>query len=156
MRVLALIPLVACAAAPLEATRVMATPIKTPRPIRTPSLEGTAHPPGTVPAPTRSPLVVSRETLETPRDSVVAQIHAVFGADGAKAVRVARCESGLNPSVRSHTGRYGGLFQFDRRTWAGVGGSGDPAAASVQEQAQRAKALHTARGWSPWPVCGKR
>jgi hypothetical protein len=38
--------------------------------------------------------------------------------------------------------------------WASVGGSGDPAAATMQEQVQRAAALYARAGSSQWPVCG--
>src|SRR4051794_31713223 len=47
---------------------------------------------------------------------------------------IAACESGSNPRAIGGGGQYRGLFQFDRATWSRVGGSGDPAAASVAEQ----------------------
>jgi resuscitation-promoting factor RpfB len=65
---------------------------------------------------------------------------------------IAQCESSGNPSARS--GPYGGLFQFDQQTWASVGGSGDPAAASPAEQEMRAAMLYQQRGTQAWPVCG--
>jgi hypothetical protein len=70
--------------------------------------------------------------------------------------RIAQCESGGNPRAVGGGGRYRGLFQFDYGTWAGVGGHGDPAAASVEEQYRRAAVLLRNRGRSPWPVCGYR
>ena len=36
---------------------------------------------------------------------------------GAQLARLAKCESGGNPSARSRSGAYTGLYQFDRRTW---------------------------------------
>jgi resuscitation-promoting factor RpfB len=68
--------------------------------------------------------------------------------------KVANCESGGNPRAVNPAGYYG-LFQFDRRTWRSVGGSGSPASASAGEQLMRAKKLYSQRGASPWPVCGR-
>jgi Transglycosylase-like domain len=39
-------------------------------------------------------------------------------------------------------------------TWASVGGSGNPAEASEEEQDYRAALLYSRAGSSPWPVCG--
>jgi hypothetical protein len=68
---------------------------------------------------------------------------------------IAQCESGGNPSAVSANGLYRGLFQFDRGTWASVGGSGDPAAAPREEQYRRAAMLYARAGAAPWPVCGR-
>lgn len=65
---------------------------------------------------------------------------------------LARCESGNNPRAG---GMYRGLYQFHPSTWRSVGGSGDPADASVQEQTYRAWVLYQRSGRSPWPTCGK-
>ena len=81
-------------------------------------------------------------------DAASAQNVAVPGVLQA----IAQCESSGNPSARS--GPYGGLFQFDQQTWASVGGTGDPAAASPAEQEQRAAMLYAQRGTQAWPVCG--
>lgn len=67
---------------------------------------------------------------------------------------IATCESGRNPTAVSAGGTYRGLYQFDSGTWASVGGSGDPAAASAAEQTYRAALLYSRSGPSPWPVCG--
>jgi hypothetical protein len=68
--------------------------------------------------------------------------------------RIALCESGGDPRAISSGGDYRGKYQFDRGTWAAMGGSGDPAAASEREQDARAVALLARAGTSPWPVCG--
>lgn len=73
----------------------------------------------------------------------------------ATLARIRRCESRGNYGIVSASGRYRGAYQFDYRTWAGVGGSGDPAAASPAEQDYRALLLLRARGTRPWPVCGR-
>jgi hypothetical protein len=66
---------------------------------------------------------------------------------------LARCESGNDP--HSHDGPYRGLYQFMLGTWQSVGGSGDPADASIYEQTKRAWILYQREGRHPWPVCGK-
>jgi hypothetical protein len=48
------------------------------------------------------------------------------------------------------------MYQFSYGTWAGVGGSGDPAAASAAEQTARAQALYERSGAGQWPHCGAR
>ncbi len=67
---------------------------------------------------------------------------------------IALCESGGDPTAVSSDGSYRGKYQFDFGTWASVGGSGDPAAASEAEQDYRAALLYASAGSSPWPVCG--
>jgi hypothetical protein len=67
---------------------------------------------------------------------------------------IAACESGGDPTIVSSDGTYRGKYQFDYGTWESVGGSGDPAAASEQEQDYRAALLYSQSGSSPWPICG--
>ena len=67
---------------------------------------------------------------------------------------IAACESGGNPSAVGGGGAYRGKYQFDQSTWASVGGTGDPAAASEAEQDQRAAILYSRVGASAWPSCG--
>jgi len=67
---------------------------------------------------------------------------------------IAACESGGDPTIVSSDGTYRGKYQFSFGTWESVGGSGDPAAASEQEQDYRAALLYAASGSSPWPICG--
>lgn len=75
-------------------------------------------------------------------------------AESATLARIRACESSGNYSIVSASGRYRGAYQFDYATWAGVGGSGDPAAASAAEQDYRALLLLRQRGTRPWPNCG--
>jgi hypothetical protein len=67
---------------------------------------------------------------------------------------IAACESGGDPTAIGGGGLYRGKYQFDMGTWASVGGSGDPAAASEAEQDMRAAILYARAGATPWPVCG--
>jgi Transglycosylase-like domain len=67
---------------------------------------------------------------------------------------IAACESGGNPSAVGGGGQFRGKYQFTYSTWASVGGSGDPAAATEAEQDKRAAMLLARSGNSPWPVCG--
>lgn len=76
------------------------------------------------------------------------------GVSMATLEAIASCESGGDPTIVSSDGSYRGKYQFSYETWAAVGGSGDPAAASEAEQDYRAALLYASAGSSPWPVCG--
>jgi peptidoglycan hydrolase-like protein with peptidoglycan-binding domain len=76
------------------------------------------------------------------------------GAD-ATLQRIAQCESGGDPTAVSSDGTYRGKYQFDRATWARLGGEGDPADAPEAEQDRLAAKLFAAEGTDPWPVCGQ-
>ncbi|MDJ1111991.1 MULTISPECIES: LysM peptidoglycan-binding domain-containing protein [Macrococcus] len=62
---------------------------------------------------------------------------------------IAQRESGGNPNAVNASGYYG-LFQFSPSTWASVGGTGNPANASVEEQWKRARILYQTAGASQW------
>ena len=82
--------------------------------------------------------------------------HRAGGLTGhTKAIldKIAQCESGADPRAVSPDGRHRGKYQFDRGTWAAMGGSGDPAQASEAEQDRRAAKLLRLRGIAPWPNC---
>lgn len=69
---------------------------------------------------------------------------------------LARCESGGNPSAVNPAGYYG-LYQFNRQSWATVGGSGLPSDASAAEQTYRAQLMYNRvnGNWQgQWPSCG--
>ena len=64
------------------------------------------------------------------------------------------CESTNNPKAVNQTnGKYFGEYQFSVETWAGVGGSGNPADAPPEEQLARAKILYMMYGAGQWE-CG--
>jgi hypothetical protein len=76
------------------------------------------------------------------------------GAPSATLQAIAACESGGNPAADTGNGFYG-KYQFTQQTWASVGGTGNPAAASEAEQDARAAQLYAQQGSAPWPVCGR-
>ncbi|MFH9398890.1 ubiquitin-like domain-containing protein [Streptomyces sp. NPDC017638] len=107
------------------------------------------------PRPERSELV------RAPRTQVVKvgtrpRPDSVHDADHLDWHALAVCESGGRPDAVDPSGTYGGLYQFDARTWHGLGGKGRPQDASAQEQTFRAKKLYVRQGASPWPHCGAR
>ncbi|MFE0043232.1 ubiquitin-like domain-containing protein [Streptomyces albireticuli] len=109
----------------------------------------------------QKPRKISTETVRRPTTQIVkvgtkAMPTAVQGADGLNWDGLAQCEAGGRPNAVDPSGTYGGLYQFDVRTWQGLGGKGRPQDASAAEQTFRAKKLYVSRGASPWPVCGRK
>lgn len=76
------------------------------------------------------------------------------GVSSSTLAAIRECESGGNYATDTGNGFYG-AYQFTLSTWASVGGSGNPAAASKGEQDYRAALLYAREGSSPWPVCGQ-
>jgi hypothetical protein len=93
-------------------------------------------------------------SVSAPQNAAAATRAAVPAAASGTLARIAACESGGNPSAVSADGVHRGKYQFDRATWAAVGGRGDPAAAPESEQDRRAAMLLAERGTAPWPKCG--
>jgi Transglycosylase-like domain/Putative peptidoglycan binding domain len=83
------------------------------------------------------------------------QPEAAEATAAARAVldRIAMCESGGDPRAVSPDGRYRGKYQFDRVTWRGMGGRGDPAAAPERAQDRVAARALARRGPAAWPNC---
>ena len=98
-----------------------------------------------------------RKRVEALREQVrdAANASMVAGVSRETLEAIASCESGGDPTSVSSDGTYRGKYQFDRGTWASVGGTGDPAAAPEAEQDYRAALLYQRAGSSPWPVCGQ-
>ncbi|MFJ4522916.1 ubiquitin-like domain-containing protein [Streptomyces sp. NPDC088810] len=100
------------------------------------------------------------EVVRTPRTQVVRvgtkpRPTVLDGTEDLNWRALAACESGGRPHAVDPSGTYGGLYQFDNRTWHALGGKGRPQDASAEEQTYRAKKLYIRRGASPWPHCGK-
>lgn len=68
---------------------------------------------------------------------------------------VRACESGHHGYGANTGNGFYGAYQFNLQTWYGVGGTGNPAAASPREQDYRAYLLYQRRGTQPWPHCGR-
>lgn len=113
------------------------------------NLERFIAPPPPSPAPSEGQTDVGASTGPSPSASPTGP-----SASGIPSA-IAACESGGDPGAVSEGGTYRGKWQFSRSTWASVGGSGDPAAASEQEQDARAAQLYAQQGSSPWPTCGR-
>ncbi|MEU5363412.1 ubiquitin-like domain-containing protein [Streptomyces sp. NPDC005925] len=101
------------------------------------------------------------EVVREPRTQLVRvgtkpQPRSAGAADGLDWPALAQCESGGRADAVDPSGTYGGLYQFDRRTWQSLGGSGDPQDAPAAEQTYRAELLYRRQGSSPWPHCGAR
>ncbi|MFG2724249.1 ubiquitin-like domain-containing protein [Streptomyces canus] len=107
--------------------------------------------------PRRTRVELVREPrVQTVRVGTKPMPTSVQGADHLNWQGLAVCESGGRPNAVDPSGTYGGLYQFDTRTWQGLGGSGRPQDAPAAEQTFRAKKLYVRRGASPWPHCGAR
>ena len=83
----------------------------------------------------------------------------VAGADGdtlAKQMyRLRVCESSDRYHLNTGNGYYG-AYQFDPRTWRGLGFHGRPDQAAKRTQDSATNKLHDKRGWRPWPACARR
>ncbi len=107
-----------------------------------------------------TPKQASKQAQPAAAQSAAAPAPAASGSgspsagESATLAKIRRCESRGNYGIVSASGKYRGAYQFDTRTWASIGGSGDPAAASPAEQDYRALLLLRQRGTRPWPNCG--
>ncbi|MFJ7334898.1 ubiquitin-like domain-containing protein [Streptomyces sp. NPDC101116] len=109
----------------------------------------------------QKPRLIGSEVVREPRPQIVKvgtkpRPSSVRGADHLDWQGLAACESGGRPDAVDSSGTYGGLYQFDTRTWQSLGGRGRPQDAPAAEQTYRAKKLYVRRGTSPWPHCGER
>jgi len=68
---------------------------------------------------------------------------------------IAACETNGNWIADTGNGYFGGL-QFSQGAWNSVGGGGNPAQASKDEQITRGKMLQKNRGWGVWGACAQR
>jgi hypothetical protein len=69
--------------------------------------------------------------------------------------RLRACESGGNYAINTGNGFYG-AYQFDLRTWHGLGYGGKPSDAAPGTQDAAARTLQAQRGWQPWPACSRK
>lgn len=95
----------------------------------------------------------TRVLAKVRRKSAARLRSSISAADRAWLYKVRQCESGGNYSTDTGNGFYG-AYQFDWGSWAGAGGSGNPAAAPPWEQDMRALIWRSKAGVRAWPVCG--
>src|SRR5205814_1137562 len=109
------------------------------------------------PVPTATVLILTPPFIAQPAPAPPPKPAAAVRGDAAVRnddvwARLRACESPTNGGTR-----YRGYYQFSRASWASVGGTGDPAAASLEEQTARAKSLAARSDPShQWPVCWRR
>lgn len=77
------------------------------------------------------------------------------GGGGSHWDALAQCESGGDWGISTGNGYYGGL-QFSMSTWQAMGGSGNPASASREQQIAVAERVLDAQGWGAWPSCSSQ
>jgi len=84
---------------------------------------------------------------------------ATAGADGdtlaRQMYRLRVCESSDRYHIDTGNGYYG-AYQFNLRTWRGLGYHGYPHRAPKTTQDAATEKLHNQRGWRPWPTCARR
>lgn len=124
------------------------TPTNTPSPI-----------PTTTPSPTQTPSATPTPSLvpASPTPTAIPTPQPISVDPNSEEIweKIAECESHKNWSINTGNGYFGGL-QFSQGAWESVGGSGNPAAASREEQIMRGKMLQQARGWGVWGMCSKQ
>ena len=113
--------------------------------------------------PTTAPVAVQNEVSANPSAGTAPVVRSTYtpaaanyaAGDGGVWDRIAACESGGNWAINTGNGFYGGL-QFTLGSWAAVGGSGNPANASREEQISRGQMLQARQGWGAWPACSAK
>lgn len=90
--------------------------------------------------------IVEKEIPVTKDSPIEDQIRAAFGAEGDIAVKVARCESHLNPKAVNKSSSARGLFQI-MQSWHKIDQKWlfDPVI-----NIQVAHKLYQEQGWTPW------
>jgi hypothetical protein len=117
-----------------------------------------ARPDGPRHAKPMPPTTAHRAFAATGAAAAIVAGETVAFAGGAGAAtaddfaRLRMCESSGNYAINTGNGYYG-AYQFDLRTWKGLGYSGLPSAAPPAVQDQAAQRLFDSRGWEPWPAC---
>lgn len=82
---------------------------------------------------------------------LIVQMFSAWHLDGYAAVRVGRCESGLNPTATN--GSFDGLFQQMRSAWASRSSSAGYGGRSIYDPVANigvSRAMVAGSGWSAW------
>ncbi|HEX7354717.1 MAG TPA: transglycosylase family protein [Mycobacteriales bacterium] len=102
---------------------------------------------------TATTLVVTGAGAAAAAPSTAARASDAATASDFAALRA--CESGGNYGINTGNGYYG-AYQFNLRTWRGLGYGGLPSSASPATQDEAAARLQALRGWEPWPACSRK
>jgi hypothetical protein len=103
----------------------------------------------------KAPIIAAGGMTATIGAGLTAAASSAEAASANDFARLRMCESGGNYSTNTGNGYYG-AYQFDLRTWRGLGYSGKPSSASPGTQDQAAETLLAQRGWQPWPACARK
>jgi soluble lytic murein transglycosylase-like protein len=122
-------------------------------PLPTPAAAETVTSPTTVATPARSAGTPFQRSGALDQIEVRKLIEQHFqGEEVNRAMRVAWCESGFNPSLVDPTTGATGLFPIDPDTWRRLAGASDP---TDPERNVRVAAMIVAeRGWTYWACRG--
>lgn len=113
--------------------------------------ERSYHPRHRRPSKAKPALAVS--TMSTAL--ILAGASSAHAASSEDFARLRQCESGGNYAINTGNG-FSGAYQFDLRTWQGLGYAGLPSNASPATQDEAASRLQASRGWQPWPSCSRQ
>lgn len=76
-------------------------------------------------------------------DAIQMLIADYFSDQPGKAIRVARCESELDPRAYNRYGPYIGIYQIQDGPY------------DARDNVAQARRMFEVRGWQPWPYCGR-
>ena len=99
--------------------------------------------------------IAVEKTTKTPKSEVEGLIRKHFGEHAEKAIKVAKCESGLNPNAKNKHSTASGVFQIIKGTWIGnrkaMGLDTDLSLRfNAEENIKTAKYIYDHRNWQPW------
>lgn len=122
-----------------------------------PQVTPTIVPPTSTPVPTAIPTQQPTIAVVTDLESLFDKYSAEFGADKELLKKIARCESGFNPTS-NNSGLYLGMYQFASGTWVAnrnrMGLDPNPDLRTNAEEAIRTAAYMISKGGqSHWPNC---
>lgn len=113
--------------------------------------------PTAIPTPTAAPAPVTAGPADL--EGMFTQYGAQYGVDKEILKKIAKCESGFNPTS-NNSGMYLGMFQFAASTWSAnrnrMGLDPNPDLRTNAEESIRTAAYMIGKaGTGPWPHCGK-
>lgn len=132
------------------------TPTMTPAPTNTPTPTQIPTP---IPSPTLTPTPTQIQVNSNDLNSLFEKYSAEYSVDKNLLVKIADCESNLNPNAISSFG-YVGLFQFSESLWVStrtrIGKDSNPTLRTNAEESIRTASLLISEGrQSVWPHCSK-